>query len=146
MHANLINNVECLSEHEIDINICNPFSDKSIKTHESNESIKSNNENHFLRCPSNGKEGKGKHSSTNSHNSIEGLEEQNEVEASPIPSTKSMLDLNNKLILCKLDISKEELFHYTSRMQRIKEIKTVLESKNRNFDPFDESEILSKSS
>jgi hypothetical protein len=54
-----------------------------------------------------------------------------------------VLDLNNKLILCKLDISKEELFYYTSRMQRIKEIKAVL--KNSNFDPFDESEILSRS-
>lgn len=59
---------------------------------------------------------------TGSNNSISSLEEGSSILKEELSSVKVDLDTTYKLILCRLDLSHEQLEAYEAKIRRIKEV------------------------
>ena len=104
------------SDSELEIVLCDPQSDKSIKTHESDESIRITELKSFK---STGRDIERRPSqSTQSNDSIGTLTE----EEPDITTSAVTLDSARKLILCRLDLSLEEDVSYQRKMVRAREL------------------------
>jgi len=86
--------------------------------------------------------------STNSNNSISSLEEHANINAE-LNSVGLKIGIadNNRLIFCKLDLSKEQEDTFNAKMERIRTITELMQQqKLSKIDIFDENEALLNSS